>query len=161
MEIFMRKHCRSHKRSRGKFVLSAATRMVRMFDYLQTPGGGWRGWSFQTVSQAKAEGQVGRGEAERIVRRDDDGVVKVVGYKRTQASQLARRSATSLTYGTLQAVASYAGGDRLARWERREVEKFVAWPLIGDTYAVAVRPAIGERQRKQAMALFRGERLAA
>lgn len=158
----MRKHCRSRNRSRGTFVLSAQTRMVRMFDYLQSGSGGWRQWTFQTVSQAKAEAAVGRGEAERIVRRDDDGQVKVVGYKRTQAATPARRSPTSLTYSTLQAVSSYADGAKgLARWERREVEKFVAWPLIGDTYAVAVRPPISAEQRKVAMALFRGERLAA
>ena len=155
----MRKHCRSRHRSRGKFVLSAQTRMVRLFDYLQG-NGGWRDWTFQTVSQAKAEAQVARGEAERIVRRED-GLVQVVGYRRTQASQLAFRSPAALTYSTLKAVASYAGGDTLTRNERREVEKFIAWPLEGDRRAVAVRPRMSPEQHKLAMALFRGERLAA
>jgi hypothetical protein len=132
-----------------------------MFDYLQEKAGGWRDWSFQTVSQAKAEGAVTRGEAERIVRRDDDGVVKVVGYKRTKASQIVRRSSSSLTFSTLNAVANYVGGSTLSRHERHEVERFITWPLIGDTRAVAVRPPISDAQRKQAMGLFRGERLAA
>jgi hypothetical protein len=141
-------------------VLSAATRMVKLFDYLQTAPQ-WRQWGFQTTSQAKAERMVGRSEAERIVRRDDDGLVRVVGYRRTKGAQMARRSSSSLTFATLKAVASYAGGGQMSRWERKEVERFVVWPLVGDTHAVAVRPAISEAQRKLANSLFRGERLAA
>ena len=56
----------------------------------------------------------------------------------------------TLTFATMCAVAADQPGVRLTRSERCHVEKFVMWPLTGDTKAVAVRPRITDLERARA-----------
>jgi hypothetical protein len=87
-----------------------------------------------------------------------DGVVQVVGYRALKPVRQERPSPASLTFGTMQAVAAAVGKPsdvRLSRGELRHKEKFMAWPLIGDPKAVAVRPRIYDHERAAAEKMLR------
>lgn len=160
MEASLSKRCRTLKRSmkatRGKRVLTVETRLVKLFDYVQTSTD-WQEWSFQTVSWQKAAAMAGAYEAEAITRYVD-GHVMVVGYKRLKPVRAKRPSPCTLTFSTIRAVGNAVGKAsdvKLDPWEERQVEKFVMWPLEGDDKAVAVRPRMSRRDMCHAVALMK------
>lgn len=148
----MRKPSRHRTRSRGRRVLTAATQMVALFAYAQIVDN-WREWSFRTVTRRRAERMVEDGKAQAITRMDG-GFVRVVGYRETEPARIERRSPSTLTFGTMQAVAADALHLRLSQGQRNEVLKFRVWPLIGDTRAVAVRPRMTDAERRLAEKLL-------
>jgi hypothetical protein len=153
----MRKRCR-RVRSRGKVVLNAHTRLVKMFAYIQADEADWENWNFRNVSQHQAQQLVRFGDA-YMVTRQVDGRIEVVGYRATNPTMGLRKSPTSLTFSTMRAVINFRPGVQLERHERQQVEKFIAWPMIGDTKAVAVRPAMTEAEQRVAEKMFRVGRL--
>jgi len=149
----MRKRCR-RVRSRGKVVLNAHTRLVKLFAYTQADESDWENWNFRNVSQHQAQQFVRFGDA-YMVTRLVDGKVEVAGYRATKPTMVLRKSPTSLTFSTMRAISNYRPGTKLERHERLQVEKFIAWPTIGDTKAVAVRPAMTEAELRVADKMFR------
>lgn len=148
----MRKHARNRVRTRGKRVLTAETRMVALFGFFQSSPK-WREWTFRTVSLKKAETMAKQGEVVPVLRWHD-GAVRAVGYIATKPVRLDRPSPTTLTFATMRAVGNQDAGADLTANERREIDKFRVWPLIGDTKAVAVRPRMTDDERKFAMKLL-------
>lgn len=141
------KRCRGRVRSRGKKVLLPETRMVVLYHYAQS--GAWQAWGFITEGFRKVLQLEADGDAERIVRMQD-GKLRVVGWRRTRPTEKRRRSPTTLTRGTMAAVA----GERTDPGAYAEVMKFKVWPLIGDTRAVCVRPRISDEERQFAERLL-------
>lgn len=162
-----RKNCLTRVRSRGKRILNIATMQVPLFAYAQSTEK-WADWIFRTVNYRKAEQMVALGEAERITRKLN-GTVQVVGYRCSRPTSWERPSPTTLTYGTMIAVGNADSNGRevaerhkLTRGEQRQIDKFHAWPLVGDTKAVAVRPKISGAEWLAAMKmLYADRRLAA
>lgn len=141
----MRKRSRSRVRTRGHVVLNAYTRMVAYFAYAQLSNK-WREWTFRTISQRQAETLAAAGEAFPITRMVN-GAVQIVGYRALKPTSWERPSPATLTFGTMLAVAGIQPS-------RRQVNKYIAWPLIGDTKAVCVRPRISEADRARAERLL-------
>jgi hypothetical protein len=122
-----------------------------MFHHYQAPNSPWNAWDFISVSQRHAESLESDGLADRVMA-EVDGVEQLVGWKRRDAFVAGTQTPAMMTCRTMHAVAN--GKDSpLTGAERREVDKFYAWPLIGDTKAVCVRPRISEADR------LRGEKL--
>lgn len=153
----MTRRCRNRVRSRGKLILNSYNRMVRYFAYIQ-PSLSWREWKWRQLSQREAQNLVAGGEAERIVRMVD-GELQVVGYRALSPTSWERPSPATLTHSTMVAVGKNAQGCRLTSREKREVEKFKVWPLIGDTRAIAVRPRMSDAERRAAETLLSSGRL--
>jgi hypothetical protein len=149
-----RKHCTTRVRSRGHVVRKVETQMVKFFRYMQDPKATWQDWSFLTITLKKAEQMESDGDVAKVTRLVD-GEVQVVGYRSLKPNILERPTPCTLTFATMKAVGKRAAGQELRRHERREVEKFIAWPFIGDTRAVAVRPRVSEADRKLAENVFR------
>jgi hypothetical protein len=162
-----RKHCSTRVRSRGKVVLDPDTVKVKRYHCAQLPGANWREWTFYTISLRKAKELERDKEVERITRLVD-GAVLCVGYRSLEPEAMVDPTAATLTLATTNAVAKRAGlehakqnrldicdRDRLTRREQRQVEKFLVWPLIGDTKAVAVRPRMYPQERRMAEAVLR------
>jgi hypothetical protein len=148
----MRKHCRSRVRTRGKVVLTAMSRMVSYFAYIQ-PTPSWRDWNYRTISQRQALNLVAAGEAEPVTRLVE-GVVRTVGYRALTPTSWEPIRPSGLTFATMRAVGKDAYGHKLTRRERLEVVKFKVWPLIGDSKAVAVRPRLSPADRAVAESLL-------
>ena len=133
-----RTHCTTRVRTRGHFRLNKDTRMVSLLCI----AGNWR-----TISERQADNMVEGGEAEKRFGEHGDP------YWEQIAADASRPSPTTLTEGTMHAVANAKDG-RLSGAERRQVEKFKVWALIGDTKAIAVRPRISVEERRQAEKLL-------
>lgn len=146
-----RKHCFTRVRNRGSFRLNKDTQMVRLFGLEQEDGQDWTEWTYRSVSLRVAEQMVAAGEAEVVCDVIVDELT-VVGYRRTQAATGAP-SPTTLTRSTMDAVANGKHGG-LSFAERRQVEKYQVWALIGDTRAVAVRPRISDAERRRGLRLL-------
>lgn len=164
---------RKHKqaRCRGTLVRNRHNTLVAMF-YMNQSTADWRNWGYRMLSQAKAEELEREGRAERVIRSveqdifGEDGqvcgsqkVVMTVGWRMQEVMRSERPSPTTLTMSTSRAVSGeFLRGDRPTRGERALIAKFVSWPLIGDTKAVAVRPRItpGERRHAESLLGFHG-----
>lgn len=144
-----RKHCRSLVRTRGRRVLTASRQQTKHFAFSQLDERAWRDWNFRTITVETGWRLVSEGEAV-AVRRLEDGKVQLVGFRATKPTRWERPSATTLTEFTLGAVGTHAMHGKLTRSQHREVEKFIAWPLIGDTKATCVRPRLPESDRRYA-----------
>lgn len=153
----MRKRCR-RVRSRGKHVLNVHTRLVKLFSYSQADEADWENWNFRTVSQHQAQQLVRDANAYQITRQVD-GKVQIVGYRATKPVMVLRKSPTSLTFSTMMAIGNFGPGYRPERHELRQKEKFIAWPMVGDMRAVAVRPAMTPAELRIAEKMFRAGRL--
>lgn len=151
-----RKQCRTFTRSRGSRVLTAETVMVRLFDYTQKRESEWESWQFRTVSQAHVAKLMDEGKATRVTRMKD-GVVWCVGYRALTPTRPLKRSACTLTLETMDAVSKRARREALDFFERRDVDKFDVWALVGDMRAGGVRPRISDADRERAGKLL-GER---
>jgi hypothetical protein len=136
-------------------VLNSYNRMVAHFAYMQSASK-WQEWTFRTISLRQAEIKEAAGEVERVTR-EVDGVVQVVGFRELQATVSGRPTPTTLTLATLNAVSNQDG--KLERFEERQVIKFIVWPLVGDTKAVAVRPRMTELERAFANKVMAAGRL--
>lgn len=148
----MRKHCRNRVRSRKNRILTIETRQVALYDYAQIATR-WTDWSFRTVSLARAMRMVGEGKAEALTRRVD-GELRTI-YRRTRPERVIRRSASTLTKFSLEAVS----GEREGARALAEITKVVVWPLIGDTKARCVRPRLSEEERRYAQQVLDAGRL--
>lgn len=142
-----RKQCRTFTRSRGNRVLTAETMTVKLFDYIQTRGKGWEEWQFRSVSQEHVRKMLFEGTAE-AVRRWKGDVMCCVGYRALVPARPMRRSACTLTLETMDAVSKRGKGEDLDFFERRDVEKFEVWALVGEPGLV--RPRISAAEQKRA-----------
>lgn len=149
----MRKKCSIRVRSRGKFVLNGYTRKVKHFAYIQDSEK-WENWTSRTISYRQAQLLLAAGEAQPVSRMLN-GAVQIVGYRATQPTSWEQPSPTTLTMGTMNAVAKDSTGERLTRREREHVVKFRVWPLVGDSKAVAVRPPMTPIERHFAEQILR------
>lgn len=143
---------RTQHRSHGTLIRSKRNQLVSVF-YAQQDTSEWRQWRYRTVSLAKAEEMEKAGEVERVVRQYE-GKPQCVGFRAKSPLRASQTSPCTLTMATTIAVGKRALGQRLSRGETAHVAKFIAWPLIGDTKAPAVRPRITESERLQAESLL-------
>lgn len=137
-QLMARKHCTTRIRTRGHVRLNKDTRMVS----LECLDGTWR-----TISERQADFMVEGGEAEKRFSENGDA------YWSQIVALASRPTPQLLDDRTLHAVANAKDG-RLSPAERRQVEKYQVWALIGDTKAVAVRPRISDAERRQAEKLL-------
>jgi len=150
-----RKHCTTRVRSRGHVVRKVETQMVKFFRYMQDPKATWQEWTFLTITLKKAEQMESDGDVAKVTRLVD-GEVQVVGYRSLKPNILERPTPCTLTFATMKAVGKRAAGQELRRHERREVEKFIAWPLIWDgKNASTVGPKISEADQRFAEGMIR------
>lgn len=75
-------------------------------------------------------------------------------FEREIEPSLSRPTPATLTFATMNAVAVAQPKVRLSRYQRDQVRKFKVWGLVGDTRAVAVRPRLSERERREAERLL-------
>jgi hypothetical protein len=122
-----------------------------LFRYTQESAS-WREWTYRTVSLRKALEMLAAGEADLVERKTENGLVTM--FKESKPSRAAGPSPCTLTLKTLQAVAQRALHCPLSGGERAQIVKYMLWPFIGDTLAVAVRPKVTERERRAAASLF-------
>lgn len=150
-----RSNHRTCARNRGNRILKAAPKMVSLYGYLQI-GSDWRDWSHQVVKESTALSMVEAGKASPVTRMVG-GAVMVVGYRSLQAQRVSRRDPAALTFSTMRAVINFEPGNRQARLnfaERRQVEKYIAWPRIWDgknAATVGPRQSDAESRRSEAM----------
>jgi hypothetical protein len=115
----------------------------------------WHNWRFRSVALRVALRMVADGEAEQLALATENGSITCFrAIKRVGVDQL-RRSPATLTFATMTAVGNATSSESLSSAERAHVAKFLVWPLIGDTKAVAVRPRISDRDRRQAERMMR------
>lgn len=155
----MRNHRCSQRVKRGRERLKAG-RMTALFDHVQTSTD-WTQWTGLSVTRQKAAAMEQAGDAAPVMR-FVRGEMTVVGWQRTAPPVSSDATPATLTFATMQAVANSVGEAedvRLTRRERLQVEKVLAWPLIGDTWAVAVRPRISEADRRRGEGMLRAGRL--
>ena len=110
----------------------------------------WHEWMVRSVSLRTALEMVDAGEAEAVTRKTDNGLVTI--YRETKPTRASKSSPATLTFATMLAVAKRRD-ERLRPDEMAHVAKFLVWPFIGDTRAVAVRPRVTERELRQAQAV--------
>lgn len=155
-------------RVRGGELVRNPAEVVRLYDASQLTGK-WRDWtSKENVSRRKAERLVASGKAEALPRMVDGSLTTI--YRRTTAERVLHRSATTLTRGTMDAVADAVGDEKETAAARKSahVLKFKVWAVVPDTWrdaegnfveggvykAATIRPKLPLEQRTAAEALL-------
>jgi hypothetical protein len=153
----MRRCHRTKVLTRRKLVPTNYSRKVAHFANNQLSPK-WQEWTFRTISLRQALIMEAAGEVDRITR-EVDGAVQIVGFLAKNPSIPGNPTPATLTLATLNAVSNRDG--RLTRGEELQVIKFLAWPMIGDTKAVCVRPPMTVAERRYAENVLTAGRLLA
>lgn len=108
------------------------------------------------VTWAEAIAKVKKGEA--VWQYGKGGHIK--GIRFTERQRLSKRSPSALTKSVMQSVS----GEGIGRVHEIDIDhesaeaamrnKYIVWPFIGDTKAVAVRPRTSEEDLRRANSLF-------
>lgn len=120
----MRKSC---IRRAGKRVFAPATKFTTLYAYAQQ-NEKWAEWAGREISLRQAAQLEAAGEVVEIWRQLGDEV-RCVGYRATKPLRNDGASPCSLTWGTTLAVAGLLKNEARAA---RELEKFAAWPTVGE-----------------------------
>ena len=134
---------------------------VAMFSYIQNSVE-WMNWRFRKVTLRSAMRMVSAGEASATTRKYKGEIVTI--YRESQPSRRSHPTPCALSMSVMVALGSsvtpVAPAERpdlaLTRGELANIEKFLAWPLVGDERnAATVRAKCSDAHRRQAETMFR------
>jgi hypothetical protein len=134
----MRARARSRVRIRACQAQTTYTRRETLFGYSQSSSN-WREWTYKTISQRAMAKLTAGGDVTPVSRMDDDGKVRVVGYRATRPIRRSDESPSSLNAGTMY-VAAMREQEEKTRGEEAQLDKFRLWSFVGDDRATCVRP---------------------